>query len=161
METGALKLPPPPVLRPFAELVVTVGEAIEIGSVAGGGTRRMVPINGGYCRARDWQARVLAAGADFQRVVGGRVAFLEARYVLETDAGDRIYVDNRAIRSGPVELVARLARGEPVDPALIYFRCAPSFETGSPALAWIMERLFVGSGIRRPAEVELAFFEVC
>lgn len=160
MEAGALNAAPPPALNHFADLAVTVGEPIEIGRV-GEGMRRVVPITGGRCRTRDWQARVLDAGADFQLIHDGRVAYLEARYVLETDAGDRIYVDNRAIRSGPPELIARLTRGEPVDPALIYFRCTPRFETAAPALAWIMERIFVGSGIRHPSEVALTVYEVC
>jgi len=160
MEASALSAAAAPVLRPFAQLLVTVGEPVGIGPV-GAGVRRLVPITGGHCRAHDWQARVLGIGVDCQVIVDGRVAYLEARYAMETDAGDRIYVENRAVRSGPPELMDRLARGEAVDPAQIYFRCTPRFETGSPALAWITERLFVGSGIRHPAAVELAFFEVC
>lgn len=159
MEAGALNDAPPPALNRVADLVVTVGEPIEIGRV-GHFVRRVVPIIGGRCRTRDWQARVLDAGADFQLIRDGRVSYLEARYVMETDAGDRIYVDNRAIRSGPPELIARIARGEPVDPALIYFRCTPRFETGAPTLAWLMERIFVGSGVRRPSEVALTVYEV-
>jgi hypothetical protein len=30
--------------------------------------------------------------------------------------------------------MARLVRGEPVDPASIYFRCSPSFETVSASV---------------------------
>ena len=89
-----------------------------------------------------------------------RWAELDARYALETDGGDLIYVQNRAIRSGPPELVARLARGETVDPALIYFRCSPSFETASASLGWISQRMFVGTGARYPDRVVITFFEV-
>ena len=32
-----------------------------------------------------------------------RLAELDARYVMETDAGDMIYVQNRAVRSGPAD----------------------------------------------------------
>ncbi len=67
---------------------------------------------------------------------------------------------NRALRAAAPEVTARLLRGEPVDPALVYFRCCPSFETASPALGWIAERLFVGSGVRRPERVEMQFFAV-
>ncbi len=158
---------PAPTLRPCLQLQVEVEAPIEVGPVAssiGYGNRRVIPIAGGQVRCEHasgaWQGRVLAGGADFQRIVGDRAALLEARYVIETDAGDRIYVENRALRSGPPELVARLARGEPVDPALIYFRCVPRFETASPALAWMMERLFVGTGARYPRTVALRVFEV-
>ncbi|MDE2300741.1 MAG: DUF3237 family protein, partial [Burkholderiales bacterium] len=43
---------------------------------------------------------------------------------------------------------------------LVYFRCVPRFETAAPALAWMMERVFLGSGVRRPDEVVMRFFEV-
>lgn len=80
--------------------------------------------------------------------------------MLELDGGDLMYVHNRAIRSASPEVTAQLMRGEPVDPALVYFRCFPNLETASPALAWVNERLFVGSGVRRPQEVAMRFFEL-
>ena len=148
-----------PRLTPFADLTVQVAAPIEVGAV-GHGQRRVIPILGGSCVARDWSARVLAGGADFQLIVNERMARLEARYVLETDAGDRIYVQNDAVRTAAPEVMAKLIRGELVDPADVYFRCAPRFETASPALARIMERVFLGTGLRRPDAVVMRFFEV-
>jgi hypothetical protein len=149
-----------PGLARFADLNVQVAGAIEVGAV-GHGTRRVIPIVGGTCVARDWSARVLTGGgADFQLIVNERMARLEARYVLETDAGDRIYVQNDAVRTAAPEVMARLVRGEPVDPADVYFRCVPRFETSAPALAWMMERVFLGTGLRRPSDVVMRFFEV-
>jgi hypothetical protein len=148
-----------PALTLFADLTVQVGAPIEVGAV-GHGQRRVIPILGGTCVARDWSARVLAGGADFQLIVNERMARLEARYVLETDAGDRIYVQNDAVRTAAPEVMAKLIRGESVDPADVYFRCVPRFETASPALAWIMERVFLGVGLRRPDAVVMRFYEV-
>jgi hypothetical protein len=51
-------------------------------------------------------------------------------------------------------------RGELVDPAQVYFRCSPSFETASPALSWMAERMFVGTGARYPDAVAMRFFEL-
>ena len=149
-----------PSLRLLADLSVEVGAPLEVGAVPTLGRRRLIPILGGSAHGPHWQGRILPGGADFQLIAGERVALLEARYVIETDAGDLIYVENRALRSGPRELLARLARGEPVDPASIYFRCAPRFEVSAPALHWMMERLFVGSGVRHPQQVLLRFFEL-
>jgi hypothetical protein len=67
-------------------------------------------------------------------------------------------VHNRALRAAPAEVTAALLRGEPVDPAQVYFRCAPTFETASPALGWINERVFVGTGERHPSEVVMSFY---
>ena len=156
-------LPPDPLAAPalnfFADLSVTVGKPQEVGQTAFG-LWRLIPILGGHAKGRDWSAQVLAGGADFQLVVNDRMASLDARYCLQTDGGDLIYVQNRAIRRGPPELIARLVRGEPVDPAQIYFRCSPSFETATPALQWITERMFVSTGARYPDKVVMRFFEL-
>ncbi len=153
----ALAAPP---LRPFADLAVQVAAPLEVGATPRG-RRRVIPITGGTVRgAAGWTARVLPGGADFQRIVGDTLAELEARYVLETDGGDLLYVHNDAIRVAPAEVTARLLRGEPVDPAQVYFRCLPRLETASPALAWVNERLFVGVGVRHPGEVVMRFFEL-
>jgi hypothetical protein len=153
-----MAIPTPPLVF-FADLSVQVDKPQEVGLVARG-RRRLIPILGGEAVGDGWRARVLPGGADFQLVVNDTLAELDARYVLETDAGDLIYVHNRAIRSGPPELMARLVRGEPVDPALIYFRCSPSFETTSASLGWINERMFVGAGERHPDKVVMRFFEL-
>ena len=150
---------PEPKFHFFADLRVQVGAPQEVGHTAHG-LRRLIPIVGGTATGDGWSARVLPGGADFQLIVNDRLSELDARYVLETDGGDLIYVQNRAVRSGPAELIARLVRGEPVDPAQVYFRCSPSFETASMALGWITERMFVGTGARYPDAVAMRFFEL-
>jgi hypothetical protein len=146
-----------PQLTWFADVSVEVGEPIVLGDGAQG-LRRVVPILGGHARGEGWTGRVLPGGADFQRIASDTVSELDARYGLETDAGDRIYVRNRAMRTAPAEVMAQLLRGDPVDPAQVYFRCAPSFETRSESLRWITERMFVGVGVRHPAQVVMRFF---
>ena len=135
-----------PALAHFADLEVEVGAPIEIGRVAAG--------------VRRFTARVLPGGADFQLITSETMARLEARYVLETDGGDLIYVHNDAVRTAAPAVMARLVRGEPVDPAEVYFRCLPRFECAAPALAWIGERVFVGVGVRRPQTGVMRFVEV-
>jgi hypothetical protein len=146
-----------PGLAWFADVTVDVGEPLVLGEGARG-LRRVVPILGGHAQGEGWTARVLPGGADFQRIASATVSELDARYGLETDAGDRVFVRNRAIRTAPAEVMAKLLSGAPVDPSQVYFRCAPSFETSSHSLGWISERLFVGVGVRRPAQVVMRFF---
>lgn len=147
----------PPTLEYFADLRVEVGSP-RVLSQGPRGMRRLVPITGGEASGQGWTARVIPGGTDFQLIVSDTLSELDARYGLETDAGDLIYVQNHAVRAAPPEVMARLLRGEPVDPARIYFRCNPRFETASPALRWIGERMFVGVGVRHPAEVVMRFF---
>jgi Protein of unknown function (DUF3237) len=156
-----MSLPAPP-LELIAELSVTVGAPIEAGDVQGASTRgkrRTIPITGGTVRGR-LNGRVLAGGADFQLIVSDAVAVLDARYTLELDSGARIFVQNHALRRGSAEAIAKLVRGEPVDPAEIYFRCVPTFEVSDPALAWLTESVFIGTGARFPDRVEIAFYRV-
>ncbi|WP_432695018.1 DUF3237 domain-containing protein [Marinobacterium sp. YM272] len=148
-----------PELKHFAELKIQVDAPQEVGH-AQHGQRRLIPILGGTAVGRDWSGRILPGGADFQLILTPRMAELDARYVIETDAGDTIYVQNHAIRVASPEATERLIKGEPVDPKEIYFRCCPTFETSSPALAWICERMFVGTGIRKPDAVELQLYEL-
>jgi len=146
-----------PTLNLFADLSVQVGPPIEVGQTVHG-QRRLIPIVGGTVQGQGWAGRVLPGGADFQLILNSRMAELDARYAIETDGGDLIYVQNRAVRAAAPEVMARLVRGEVVAPELVYFRCSPSFETASRALAWISESLFVGTGARHPDQVVMRFF---
>ena len=98
-----------PRLRFFADLRVEVGVPQEVGRTVHG-LRRLIPILGGNAQGDGWQARVMPGGADFQLIVSDTLAELDARYTLEADGGDLIYVQNRAVRSGPPELMACVAR---------------------------------------------------
>ena len=162
----------PPLLEHIADLTVRVGVPVEAGDVTGlnaRGKRRIIPITGGSVRLRaapgsdEWiDGKVLPGGADFQIVVSATSADLDARYVMRL-AGARsshVYVMNRAIRTGSAEDIARLVRGEAVDPSAIYFRSAPVFEVSDPALSWLSESIVVGTGARHPDRVEMSFFRV-
>jgi hypothetical protein len=149
----------PPPLKFFADASVVVAAPQVVGH-GPRGLRRVIPILSGEFHGDGWHARVLAGGADFQLIVSETLTELDARYTLELDGGDLVFVQNRAIRSGPPELMAKIARGEPVDPAAIYFRCSPTFETASASLRWINERMFVGVGARFPDRVAMRFFEL-
>ena len=150
---------PAPSLQFFADLSVQVATPQEVGPTVHG-LRRLIPIMGGEVQGQGWTARVLPGGADFQLILNPRMAELDARYTIETDGGDLIFVQNRAVRTAAPEVMQRLIRGEPVDPSEVYFRCSPSFETASASLGWISERLFVGTGAREPERVVMRFFEV-
>ena len=88
------------------------------------------------------------------------MAYLDARYTLETTDGALIYVNNQGYRHGPKDVIERLARGEEVDPALYYMRTTPWFETSAPAYDWLNRAICVATGARRAAAVELDFYEV-
>lgn len=156
-----------PTLEHIADLTVQVGAPVEAGSITGlnsRGRRRIIPITGGMLRGQRLNGRVLPGGADFQLVVSDTMADLDARYIIELDGpefgGEHIYVQNRALRRGNPADIARLVRGETVDPAVIYFRGVPTFEVSSPALGWLTESVFLISGARFPDRVEMSLYRV-
>ena len=139
-------------------LTVEIGEVTSAGDT-GHGVRRIIPITGGEVRG-EINGRICAFGADFQIIRPNELIELEAKYALETDDGAVIYVENKGLRFGPVELLQKLKRGEPVDPKLIYFRTVPKFETGSEKYRWLMEHLFVGSAARHADRVVIDVHQV-
>jgi hypothetical protein len=158
---------PTPALEHLADLTVFVTAPVEAGEVTGlnsRGRRRIIPITGGSLQGPRLNGRVLAGGADFQLVVSETAADLDARYIIELDgpqfAGEHIYVQNRALRRGCADDIARLVQGQPVDPGAIYFRCVPTFEVSCPELAWLTDSVFVGTGARYPDRVEISLFRL-
>ena len=153
---------PAPTLEHVADLTVFVAAPVEAGAVTGlnsRGRRRIIPITGGKVEGL-LRGTVLPGGADFQIVVSETSADLDARYLIELDNGEHVFVQNHALRRGSAEDIAKLVRGEPVDPAAIYFRSVPSFEVSHPSLAWLTESIFVGTGARFPDRVEMSFFRL-
>ena len=126
----------------------------------GHGVRRIIPITGGEVKGEGINGKVCPFGADFQIIRPNELIELEAKYAFETDDGAVVYVENRGLRFGPVELLHKLKRGDPVDPRLIYFRTVPKFETGAEKYRWLMESLFIGSAARHADRVVIDVHQV-
>ena len=138
---------------------------VEIGGVTsagetGHGVRRIIPITGGTVKGEGINGKICAFGADFQIIRPNELIELEAKYAFETDDGATVYIENKGLRLGPVDLLQKLKRGEPVDPRLIYFRTVPKFETGHEKYRWLMENLFVGSAARHADRVVIDVHQV-
>src|SRR5215468_12052773 len=126
----------------------------------GHGVRRIIPITGGEVRGEAVNGKVLPLGADFQFVRPNELIELEAKYAFKTDDGATVYVENKGIRFGPLDLLEKLKRGEAVDPALIYCRTVPKFETGAENYRWLMQHIFIASAARHPDRVVIDVFQV-
>jgi hypothetical protein len=149
----------PPGLIHAWDLQAEVTQPIDIGETPHG-VRRIVPILGGKVSGPRLNGRMVPGGADFQYWRSDGVTEIHARYVLEADSGAKIYVENTGLRHGPPEAMARLARGEPVDPAVIYFRTVGRLESAAPDFAWVNRCIFLCRGARFPDRVIIRYFEV-
>lgn len=159
-DTAEAQAPPAaPALTLALEAHVELGPPMELGQVPRG-RRRIIPIIGGTFEGSGIKGRVLNNGADWQIVRADGFAELDTRYALQTDAGQIIYVQNKGMRHAPPDILKRLNSGEAVDPALVYFRTVPEFETSAPDLQWLTRSIFVGTGERHPSHVVIRFWRV-
>ena len=137
--------------RPLFDIRLDVPHVLDLGDTPLG-RRRIATVTGGEFHGDRLQGTVVAAPAGdwlLQRHDG--VTVLDVRLLLRTADGEHVYMSYRGVRHGPADVMARLAAGESVDPALYYFRIAPVFETASRKYEWLNRIVAVGTGRREPA----------
>ena len=144
---------PDPRLTLIYRLEATLGPALEVGDTAQG-RRRIVPQTGGTFTGPELNGNLLpGASADWQIVLADGTALGDIRYVLQTDRGDLLYVQSRGVRHGSAEVLARLGRGEDVDPSEYTFRTSTQIETAAVGLDWLNKGVFISVGGRQPGGV--------
>jgi hypothetical protein len=152
-----------PAMKPGLELLFELRAALEppilVGEVPEG-ARRVVPISGGTFEGPRLRGTLAPGGADWQYLRADGVMMVEAQYLLRTDDGVIIQVNNRGMRHGPEAVMRRLGAGEPVDPADYYFRATPRLSVPAGRYDWLNRRVFLCSGARFPDDVVLWFYEV-
>jgi hypothetical protein len=144
-----------PIFRIHADL----GEILPVGATPYG-ERRVVEILGGRVEGERLRGRILSGGADWQIVRADRVVDIQARYVIESDGGDRVLVRSDGLRHGPPDVLEQVARGEKVDPSRYYFRTVMRFEAAAPALDWLNRIIGLARGARDRLTVTLDVHEV-
>jgi hypothetical protein len=144
---------PSPRLTLVYRLEATLGEPLQLGETVEG-HRRIVPLTGGtFTGPRISGMLVAGVSADWQTILPDGTALGDIRYALRTDGGELLYVQSRSVRHGSPEVLARLGRGEDVDPSEYTFRTATQIETGAPELDWLNKGVFVSVGGRQVAGV--------
>jgi len=144
---------------PIFHVEIDVGDIQQFGATPYG-ERRVVDITGGRVHGARIQGRVVPGGTDRQIIRTDGVTDIQARYSLQTDTGALILVNSDGLRHGPPEVLAAIARGEPVPPESYYFRQAMRFETADPACAWLNRIVALATGKREQRRVLLDVYEV-
>jgi hypothetical protein len=145
-----------PGLEFLMSISAEVGELVSMGP-APLGERRVVYITGGTFAGPRLRGEVLG-GADWQILRRDGAIDLDARYALRDARGGLVQVVSQGLRHGPPDVLARLARGEEVDPASYFFRTLMRFETGAAELAFLNTTLAVATARRKARRVELDCF---
>ena len=141
------------------DLVVELSPPQEMGECPVG-TRRIIPIVGGSAYGPLLSGRILPIGADWQTVLKGGIAELDARYAIEAAGGAIIEVISQGIRHASAQVHAHIASGEQVDPAEYYMRTAIRLESGHPEYGWVNRALFLANGGKVGNSVRLSVYRV-
>src|ERR1700704_3363042 len=113
-----------------------------------GGYRKIGIVPGGRFEGERLSGEVLDGGSDWQTVRTDGATTLDVRLVLKTKDEALIGMTYRAIRYGPPDVMARIEKGEVVDPTSNYFRINPLFETANAKYDWLNRVVAVGIGHR-------------
>jgi Protein of unknown function (DUF3237) len=139
---------PAPRLTQLYRLEATLGAPMDLGD-SPQGHRRIIPQTCGNFIGAELRGILLpGASADWQTVLPDGTALGDIRYTLQTDAGELLYVQSRGVRHGSAEVLARLGRGEDVDPSEYTFRTSTQIETGARRLDWLNKGVFISVGGR-------------
>jgi len=153
--------PPKPGLEFMARFEVALdAPVLELGQIESVGRRRIIPITGGKFAGPRLNGTILNNGADWQMVSADGLAYLDTRYALKTNDGALIYIQTRGFRYGPADVMAEVAKGNPVDPNKYYFRVYIQFETGSAEYQWLNRAIGIGAGMRLRTAVSYAAYLV-
>lgn len=140
---------PAPAFRPLFSLRLQVDRLRTPGGPAGA-ARRVGDIANGVFEGDRLHGHVLPGGSDWQTERGDGAIHLDARLLLQTFDDALIAMTYVGLRHGPADVMAKLAQGEPVDPATYYFRIVPSFATSDPRYEWLNRVIAIGCGERLP-----------
>ena len=133
---------------------------IQVVGATPGVDRRIGVVPSGTFEGERLSGTVLEGGADWQAVRSDGSITLDVRLVLKTKDDSLIAMSYRGLRHGPPEVMARLGRGEAVDPSEYYFRAAPMFETAAPHYAWLNNVLAISLGHRAASGPIYSVFEL-
>src|SRR5882724_338942 len=145
--------------RPLLVMRLDVRKLQIIGQTPGS-YRRIGVVPGGVFEGERLSGEVLDGGSDWQTVRSDGATTLNVRLVLKTKDDALIGMTYQGVRHGPADVVARIEKGEAVDPASYYFRINPLFETAAAKYDWINRVVAIGIGHRRADGPIYSVFEV-
>jgi hypothetical protein len=125
-----------------------------------GSARRIGIITGGTFDSERLSGSVMDGGSDWQTIKSDGCVQLDVRLVLRTLDDALVAMSYRGVRHAAPEVLARVDRGELVDPSEIYFRTIVQFETAAPQYDWLNHLVAVGVGQRRADGPVYSVFEV-
>ncbi len=153
-------LPSTPRLEFAFSISAEIGQARSAGR-HGQGERLHIPILAGRVEGPRLRGTILPGGSDWPLIRPDGTSEISARYTILTADDTPILVHNDGLRVSSPDVLARLRRGEAVDPAAYYFFSTPRFEAPDGPYRWLSDTIFVASLAPRPGGIEIRVFAVC
>jgi hypothetical protein len=129
---------------------------------ARGETRAAIFAASGIVEGPRLNGRVVPmSGGDFPLTRESGVIDFDARYLLETDDGAIIYLENRGYRwANDKEIAARMHKNEGVGHDDYYMRVTPRFDAPAGPHEWMTKHVFVGVAEKLPGANRIHYFVV-
>jgi hypothetical protein len=140
---------------------ISLKPAIYLGASPSGAERAAVYLEEGDFAGPEIRGTVVSgSGGDWALVRPDGVLDFDARYLLKTDDGVVIYLQNRGYRWASPEVMARMRRREVVDPSEYYMRVSPRFEVQEGQYDWLMRYVFFGIAEKTPEGNVISYYKV-
>ena len=127
------------------EIKAKIADVIPLGDTKDG-KRQAIPITGGSFSGRSIKGEVIPGGADYQLVRPDGIIEVNAIYMIRTDDGAVINVEN----SGIIDTTG----------GKVYIRTAPKFTAPTGPYDWLNKHLFLGSIHGDPEQPGYVFIRV-
>jgi len=146
-----------PVLEFAFECRLQFTRVFGIPNVHNGGFRSAVLVDQGHFEGPKLRGRAVPeSGGDYAPFRGDDTGVSDARYLLETDEGEIIYLQNRGYLWGRMRVSMRRLRAWVFEdgPAVAHedysLRAQPPLETSKGKYDWMTRHVFIGIGERKP-----------
>ena len=127
------------------EIKAKIGEVIALGDTKDG-KRQAIPITGGSFSGTDIKGEIIPGGADYQLVRPDGIIEVNAIYMIRTDDGAVINVENRGI----IDTTG----------GTLYIRTAPKFTAPTGPYDWLNKHLFLSAIRVDPEQPGYVFIRV-
>jgi hypothetical protein len=149
-----------PPLQWLGRVVCEVDGLLSLGDAGPQGVRRVVPLGGGSVSGPVLNGEIVPGGSDWQWQRTDGVLEISAHYLLRLADGALVEVKSEGLRHGPPEVMAALARGEPVPRQDYFFRTFVRFTTGAPQWQQLNRTMALAVGQREARRVLLDFYAI-
>ena len=149
-----------PVLVHAFSVAITLSKAYFLKPSGTGQTRAAVYAASGTITGRINGKVIPMSGGDFPLVRADDVIDFDAKYLFELDDGTIVMLHSRGYRWAEPEVIARMARNEPVEPHEYYMRVSPKFDVAEGPHDWLNKHVFVGVAEKTPGSNVIHYFQV-